>query len=324
MKITRFIGIIAFMVVTCGIAGASISYARSYGYDSYSLPTFSVGNVELRNTQEFEAEDIGNIEIGYSSENISIYPSGNDKIVIKEYLRDDPQRKETRMVKKGDTLTVESGAWSSSRIGSIGIQSEKIEVYLPDTYQGSLKISATSGDVESEKNLELENLKVATSSGDIDCSSVRAKEVKATATSGNIHFGYAEGNREFSASSGKITINGGEGATDISTTSGDIEVDDAQGDFKGSASSGDIQADFITAANDITVTTTSGNIELVIPEDSSFSYKGSATSGNIETDFDEVLSYNERKNHAEGAYREGTVSICTEASSGNTRIELKE
>lgn len=322
MKKTWWLGLAVFIIIAGIISVASIDYAKAYGYSAGPLKwVFGGGKAQLRNTQEFEAEDINHIEIAYTSENVVFYPAEDDKITIKEYYMESRDDGKSLIEKDGDTLRAEGRKEIVVFMFTFGGE-ERIEIYLPETYRGSVDVLATSGNIKSDTKLELSSLRAGTSSGNINFNQVYAEKIAAKATSGNIRFNCVAGTvREFSTTSGNIRVDSGAGNTKTSTTSGNIEIKELDGGFSGSAGSGNIKAQFVHVGGDIAVSTTSGNIKLEIPEDSSFSYKGRATSGMINTDFDHVLAFNKKGNEANGTYGQNTDQMMeTRTTSGNTSI----
>lgn len=322
MKKTWWLGLTVFIIAAGIISAASIGYAKSYGYSAGSVKwVFGGGKAQLRNTQEFAAEGIKHIEIAYSSQNVVFYPAEDDEIIIKEYYWESRKEVDSLIEKDGDTLRAKGTEQLVVFMFSFGGE-ERIEVYLPKSYQGSVDVLTRSGNIKSDTKLELSSLKAEASSGNISFNEVYADEIAAQANSGNIGFHCAAGAvREFSTSSGNIRVDSGAGDTKASANSGNIDIEEIDGGFFGSASSGNIKAGFVRTGGDIAVSAASGNIRLEIPKDSSFSYKGSASSGTIHTDFDNVLTFNKARNKASGEYGQNTEKvIATKTSSGNTSI----
>lgn len=328
MKTTMYrtwrIGLLVIIAAVIIIAAASINYVGKKGYDEMSFRwSFGGGKAELRNTQEFDAESIRNLEINLKSENIIFLPSQDEKIMIKEYLRDNNKEEKSRIRQAGDTLCVDGSASITIYMFSFGGE-EKTEIYLPESFIGNISVHTGSGSIKSDYRMELSSLEAETGSGSIRFNQVYGDKIKALSGSGNISFVQAEGViREFSTNSGNINVESGAGDTLASAGSGNIKLKELDGSLLASVSSGNIGAEFIRTGKDIDITSSSGSIRLEIPEDSSFSYNGSSGSGSINTDFDELLNFNRRGNSVTGIYGGNeNMTIRTKASSGNTSIKF--
>lgn len=311
------IGSIVFAGMAAAIGLSAVWYAKGEEGMSFSI---GIGKADVSNIQEFPADKIENLVIEYSSENLYLYEGEGDKIVIKEYLKGNGK---SEMQVNGDTLSIIE-ADRGIRISFFVFSEEKVEIFLPKGYKGSVKTAVSSGNVRAECALELKEFAVSSKSGNISCGEIGAEEVKAMTNSGNIIFKKAQGNRKIETKSGNIKLEGGEGNTWVSSKSGNISVENADGGFSGIAQSGNITAGFVCVKGDITAETSSGNIRLELPEESEFDYEGYASSGTIKTDFNEMLSFNEKRNEAKGSYGSTPgMRVRTKASSGNTHIVLK-
>lgn len=310
-------GFFVFLGAAVVICFGAVDYAGKYQYGGIR-GDIGFGNAKLSNMQEFAADEIRNINMEYKSQNVYFYKGSGDKVVIKEYLTDG---RESEISVRGNTLSVMG---TDGGIRFLHFRTEKVEVFLPENYHGSIKVAAASGNIHAMDTLELEKFAVAVKSGNISCDAVMAAEIAASADSGNIVFQKAQGKRRIMTASGNISLRAGEGDTEVSSKSGNISVVGAAGDFIASASSGNVKAEFIRTGGEISVETSSGNIRIELPKDSSFRYDGKASSGTIRTDFDDRLAFNDRKNEAKGNYGNGTdARIRTMASSGSIRILLK-
>lgn len=277
---------IGMIGIICLTLGICIGSAIYAGAynDTISFSVYGV-EAELVNTQEFELDGIELIDISYSSQNVYFYPSDTDNCIIKEYLGNNKNK--TDMKINGDTLSVHEKSSNQGFRFYVGGENEHIDIFLPRDYQESLQVTTSSGNIHIETEMDLQSLCVAASSGTITVEQVAAPMA-------------------------------------VATTSGNIHMKEVVGGLAASSTSGNIDIECVELKQDIGLATTSGNIRLELPGESSFTYTGNATSGNIRTDFDDVLSFNDKGNEAKGSYNDGTdVTIQTETTSGNTKITLK-
>lgn len=320
-----WLGLIIFLCGAAVICAASASYAAKYSYGPLRF-NWGVGTVRLRNEKEFTADKIEKIDVSYRSENVIFLKGEKNKIVIKEYLQN-KREDDSKIEVQGDTLYIHKNEGLTIHnvfIFGFLLGEERIEIYLPESYGGSIEAATSSGNIKADSAWNFKEFNVLASSGNISCGEIRAQEITAKASSGNISFDRAQGIRNMSTSSGNIKISGGEGDTYTKASSGNISVEGAAGSFSASASSGNISAEFDFLGENIEAETTSGNIRMAIPSGSSFSYDANATSGAINTDFDQFLSYNKKGNKAHGTYGENAkTTIITSTSSGNASIKLR-
>lgn len=315
-----WIGMFVFICAALGICLASAYYARVHNYSSFNI-AFG-GMIKLQNTQEFDVEDINDINIKYHSEDIIFMQGQSNKIVIEEYFGTQRKNNKTQMDVIEGTLRIHSNPAITLYIMSF--QSEKIKIYLPKDFAESITVEASSGNIKTEMKLVLNEFKAKTSSGNIKCDEIDASLIQAEASSGNITIEKAQGKREIATSSGYITIKDGKGDTKAVASSGNIKIYNASGEMIASTSSGNVTVDFVEIKGTIEAKASSGNVKLEIPKDSEFSYAGKVSSGNLKTDFDHVLSYNKKGNEAQGTYGNSTDNfIKTETKSGNTKIRFR-
>lgn len=169
------------------------------------------------------------------------------------------------------SIGVYSGAWPS------------VTVYLAGTEYDDLKIVTSSGDVDMEYYLAIGNidieaasgdvivnganadaLTVATSSGDIKLDSVSSKDTRISANSGDVSLGdVVMDNIDLKTASGNIT-------------SGSIKAKR----INGRASSGDVMIRDCDAS-EINVVTTSGDVSIGIGSEMKYEYNTKTSSGDV-------------------------------------------
>ena len=234
----------------------------------------------------------------------------------------------------------------------------KIEVNIPNSFRGELKIESTSGEIKVEDPLILAKLEVKTTSGDIQLEEVEA-ESKIVSTSGVISIEKIKGeNYEIRTTSGDIHLKEGQGNLTLATTSGesqlgcivgdkhklnstsaDISIEEMQGEYEvgstsgcftveklkgygvGEFTSGDVCIEEIELEGDMNFKTISGDIQLMFNEDVSASVDMNSRTGNIEGDVD-IKYTNHHKTKATtqlGDHSLYTVEIQT--TSGEIYIE---
>ena len=159
----------------------------------------------------------------------------------------------------------------------------KLTVFLPqDEYEG-LTLETVSGDVKLEDGDLFRDLRIVTTSGDMDLTGAGGGEVALESVSGDVKF--RDGNASglcVGTTSGDVTVAGVDvtGQAELSTTSGDVAVTsvDVTGQAELSTTSGDValrDAD----AESLSISTTSGDLrtELRTPKE----YVTETTSGEV-------------------------------------------
>ena len=243
----------------------------------------------------------------------------------------------------------------SFKVGKgFGAYSTSGDLYLPEVEAGEVQISSTSGNIRMTAALA-EKVSLSTTSGDMALERTKG-DIRISSTSGNIVLTRVQGNVNVSTTSGDISLGHVEGDMDISTTSGFIRLEEGTGRFEGDSVSGDIRVEKLdgtfqmdttsgdvsliegsgwgkagTVSGDVklfldslggnlTAYTTSGNVDLELPKETSLTLDFDSTSGECTTFFDEQLQFNKRGNQAEGKYNGGENRIDVSTVSGDLRI----
>lgn len=290
------------------------------------------------------AEGITSLTIKYRNfMDVTFYETSGDTIVVREYLNFTPSEKELSSVRKsGSALLVES-AQTSFFTSAFFHPDGYAEIYLPTALcdsLSSLHVQTVSGEICSEIPFALSNgLSASSISGHIRLASVSAESIRLSSVSGDISAKLLSGDSTVSTTSGDIRIDGAENKIDISTVSGDariqslnapfclnttsgsISVESGTGSGKASSVSGHIKLFLNEMSGSLSLHTTSGDIDLSLPETASFALHFSSTSGSCSTFFDHTLSYNKKGNQVKGQYGGVTENkLNVSSTSGDLRI----
>lgn len=225
----------------------------------------------------------------------------------------------------GDEVTVEISSNNSRKIPDFDVENGELYIhsvrryalgdrcivylYIPqDMKCESIDFSLASGDIII-RDLSAENISLQSASGDIHCESINAEnEFSARALSGDVIIKRIDaGKISTKATSGDIeivTINADE--VTAATASGDIDISQAGTEYLScSSASGSIACvkttcdffDLRSASGNIalkltkqpeaesSITTTSGDVRLILPKTSQFEINASSNSGIFEDDF---------------------------------------
>lgn len=289
MKSVKIGLIVALSVVTIGLCGI-FAYGMAGGDIFRSNRRQSYHNVQLVLEKEIPLDGIESISIlyGMNSNDIYLYESEKDAIIVREYSSSELSEKELSTVKAGENCLEIKGARRND--GSFGFfwfdnsgsyNRHYTEVYLPTSYQGAFLLETSSGDILSELAVSSEkDVSVSSSSGDVEFPSVVAENVSFNTSSGYVKVEYINagtkvsigtssgdvdvkeltGSTDIECSSGNVTVKTITGDAQLKTSSGDINIEELTGETKAECSSGYLSVGTLTG--DAQFKTTSGDVEV--------------------------------------------------------------
>lgn len=211
--------------------------------------------------KEVSLDGIDSISVlyGMNSNDIYIYESENDDVLVREYSSTELDDNEITTVRVKDGSLEVRGARRNNvdfgfRLFYFGngghFNRHYTEVYIPASYRGEFLLETSSGDIVSDMNIQSEkDFSVGSSSGDVHLLDVTAANVSATTSSGYVKI--EDIATSASESGGKINIK---------TSSGDVNLGELTGDTKIESSSGNLTVEMI--AGDVQLKTTSGDMNL--------------------------------------------------------------
>lgn len=306
-KIWIILGVIVFAAMIGGIGFGSAIYASSAEKNYYFVPFQVMGRAEMRNTIEIPVAEAENLMMEYGSQNIYVYPSEDDKIVIKEYLRSNREESKASVEISNGTARVRRGQQPIA-LFSFFSGEEKIEVYLPADQMKLIDLVSASGNITQKNGYDLscDRLLVRASSGNINWQNAVAGEIDFSANSGNITLNHVHGTGSIRTTSGEIRVNDFEGSGSIQANSGNVNVDAGKitGDIQAQATSGNVTLAAKEAAGNVSVQANSGNVKLNVDSVAGDIYM-KATSGN-----------------ASASTQHFNGNIKMEANSGNVALEV--
>ncbi|NTU90174.1 MAG: DUF4097 domain-containing protein [Actinobacteria bacterium] len=225
-----------------------------------------VAHASLANSRSFELDDVTYVSLEYGIENISIFASDTDEMVIKEYLSEDDSAYFAQVTQNETGIVIEQGERHTGDPFDA-----YIEVYLPLTYEGALRIKTTSGSIRIEPTFTFDTLGISTTGGPVNIGTVSAESLSVDTDAGRVDISGVTGHVRCGSNTGSIKIGSLQGSGTFFTTSGKIDVD------------------FDSIEGDLKATSTSGKIELGIPNESYWSFVASSIDGYIRVPFDDEL-----------------------------------
>lgn len=266
----------------------------------------SDGSGGVQKEVSLDLDDCDNINLDFSSENITITVTNEDKIKIIERANKELKENEKFICdKSGKSINIRQGDSRSFKIFNFGIRlNRSLDVFIPSSYKKELNLETRSGNIKVNGDLVLTNFSTKLSSGNFKSNgSITADEAELSLTSGNITAKELLTKKyNIRASSGNIDVNSLSGSGDVKVTSGGIEIN-----YKDIAEYARLEA-------------SSGNLRINLPKDLSFEFDGECSSGNIRSSFD--LNYkNKKENRAEAKVGNGPYKkISARVTSGNINI----
>ena len=223
---------------------------------------------EINEQHEAELSGITLVKIKSSTNNIRAIESDDDLFyfIINGTIYDlslISKKVKFELIKTGNTLEFkESNGWMYVGFGQYF--KGEIIIKVPKTYEGSLDIDVSSGNVDVSLKNSFNELKLETSSGKITIDNIVSKSTNIETSSGQIAIANLNtGNTIINTSSGavKITKLFSDNLT-THTSSGSIKIAELEAkDLDISTSSGSTNIDKLVA-NDIKVNSSSGKVEL--------------------------------------------------------------
>lgn len=233
------------------------------------LPSGKVGVISLgdgdfiKKTKVIE-DKFTSIEISdISSMDISICKSKDNTCYVEYYDTDEIIH---NIGVNGDTLSINSDGGGGYFNFSFTTLSPVTTVYLPDSEYSKIRIETSSGDVEVDNTMTVDELIIEASSGSIFVNNISGAYAGLTASSGDISLN--------NITADTISFKTSSGSTNGYNVVGDSAI-------TGSAKSGDIEIEG-TSSLYYELKTSSGDIELELNPDNQYVFETRTGSGDIE------------------------------------------
>ena len=262
-------------------------------------------NLIRKNVNEEKLEDIKGIktiDVETPFVDVNIIPEEREDIKIhyNGYL-EATYIPELKTKTSGDTLYIMA---KGDNLNSYSVYSSdlKFNIYIPMDFKDNIKITTSSGDINVSK-LELSNLKLDASSGDIEIYDLSVDNLSIGTSSGE-----------------QIVKNVKSKNSNFLASSGDIEIYSFIGDTNVTTSSGEINMDYEKFNNNIDAAASSGDITIKLPSNSEFNLNANTSSGEIESSFPITVT-GKQKNSLSGKVGNSVNAINITTSSGDISIK---
>ncbi|MCW8849066.1 MAG: DUF4097 domain-containing protein [Melioribacteraceae bacterium] len=194
----------------------------------------------------------------------------------------------------------------------------KFEIIVPHVFDLDLKTSG--GDIMS-KNIE-GDFTIKTSGGDIYIKDGKGILVAGT-SGGDITLHNFSGGSDLSTSGGDIEVDSKDGKVFASTSGGDIVLKASNGPVSAKTSGGDITLKYNGDNNGISLVTSGGDIDVVIPSNLNADVELKTSGGELDNNFSNNKMSKVSKTKLEGKFNNGGSPLICKTSGGDISIREK-
>jgi DUF4097 and DUF4098 domain-containing protein YvlB len=339
MKTFRYFLIGLFILLFVGICVLLLTIIPR-GTANWNL----TGELTLQNTASYDVSQISQLDIDYGNMpfDITFVLTDEDALRIEESCNKDLSNISTQKVDQNNTtLKIKrSMKWKtflfSNTKGAITIYLPKYlsqnlqslaastihNIALPDWDKSpsNIALSTVSGSIQAP-NLLSDQISLSNVSGDMLLDNISGT-LSLSTVSGNLKLGSTAGNATISSVSGDVEIQKANGSLNINTTSGKLQVGEMTGNVNADSTSGKITLTMTSKPSDISLDTTSGNIEIHYPSDASFTFDIGTVSGGIK--LPQGSTFTKDADHKkEGSFGTSpSSSISIDGTSSNVDIQI--
>lgn len=298
------------IIVICSILLGGIGYVLEYKLGIIkSNNDITQGNSKSNNkfnidaTKEFSKGNIKTINVETVSTDVNIITTKEDKIKVKFYGSTNSKKTAPYLEVNANGENLDVLIKYPVVISIVnGDVKTKLDIYIPESYKNNLKIDTTSGDAIIG-SLQLDKFKFDTTSGDAKINSLTANETIFDGTSGEVNVKSLLSKKN-----------------EFDTTSGDTKIENITGDILGGSVSGSFKFNYKDFENDISIDTTSGDVELKLPKKSEFKLDFDSSSGDLKNEFPITVTEEVDKHEIKGIVGNGNKTIKIDTTSGNATI----
>lgn len=308
LLVSAILSAIALSVIG-GLTGCAASGLVTYA----NSEKYSVGDAKF-------TEKIENIEIDWPSGSVSIVSHPENTFLLSEKTDDGiPEELRVHWWLDGTTLHVRFSAPGAS-LRLINVRRKDLTLTVPENFSlDDVTISAASANVD-VSDLAARTLSISTASGEMNIGSA-ADKIRLNSASGNVQLKQADkaGEVSIDTASGKIDVNLGRAdKASFESASGKIKVTAASVDsLSAKSASGSVSCELENVPSECELSSVSGGVNLILPEDSDFTANVRMTSGEFDSD---VALKKDGNTYICGS---GSVGIDIDTTSGNVSIRQK-
>ncbi|GHV07238.1 hypothetical protein FACS1894217_07620 [Clostridia bacterium] len=295
-------GLIFIMVM--GINGTSVLPTPIQNWlDKVEVNVDFGGNNVVVQEERVYTDELQKLILNTSSHSVDVRATNDKDITIRLYA---PENSDDRFtVNNNDgTCRVDTGGRNFTISIGIFFFERRVEIDIPRDWTGDVEFSTQSGSMKLNDDFIWDNVTLHTSSGSLTADgSLTANSFTSETTSGSVKLTEVTAETAYiKATSGSVKIGELTAATTLHCTSGSLKVDK------------------FTPTGDSSIKSTSGSVNVAIPDSVSFNLDVSTTSGSISTGFDHKFD-SDRKNHATAIVGgEPRLKLDVNVHSGSVKI----
>ncbi|WP_026672480.1 DUF4097 family beta strand repeat-containing protein [Alkalihalobacterium bogoriense] len=248
---------------------------------------------------DYDVSKMNEIKVESTVSDITITPVEADGLTINvNSSRDDEYKVEAK--EKGSTLIIkvsEEKQWIT-----FGRSMKTVDIFIPKEYEDKLSVTTTVGSIVLEEPIELKELFVKTTAGDIDNISGKIDYVTAASTAGDVKMKDLE------------TVE-----TTLQGSAGDFRLDNFVGAITGKNTAGDLIVNFKDENHNIDFKGSAGDIKINIPSPS-FELDASSSVGDISIGFP-ITSDRSSTRKVQGTVNDAKYTVKVSTSVGDINIE---
>lgn len=276
-------------------------------------------SAQLENEITFSLDNITEVTISYDEEKVTFYESGNDALVIKEYMTKNKNSYHAKVDQSDDSIEISEGGKPIFKDGFY----RYVEVYLPASYHENLTVTTTNGDIDiSRLELSLNALRIDSTAGTVRLNTAEAQNLYLSTTSGILDVDNLNADTiRIATTSGDFFCEKLNGNVTYTTTSGNTDIKSAigSGTYKAN-NSGELNVIYTEVTGDLSFYNKNDSIHITLPPDLEFEFEATTKNGSVSTTFQENISIDGRT--TSGTVGEHpTVTVKVETNNGNIEVE---
>ncbi len=274
--------LISFTIALCNLLIFSIQNKEWNWFMGFGTSEEIRKEEYIRKEEKIDLKDIEKLKFELDSSDVNVFFTEESELKVIQYsykeLKGD---EEFKVDKTSSNITIRKK--NNIHFSFFYVNKIVLDVYIPKMYEKELDINAVSGDIKTNDNLKFKDLKIYTTSGDIEMGDIEADNINIETVSGEIELKKLESDViKLKTVSGDILVESAKGKIEAKTTSGDIEIEKIDGNVELTSTSGDIESSDFKITEKSTIKSTSGNVKMNINSESNCEIRAKSTSGNID------------------------------------------
>jgi len=250
---------------------------------------FVSGNVDktvanIRKQEEYDLQTTNQLMIELIASDLNIILTDDNELKVIQYANKELENDKLFKVFTSDnTIKIREEDsnnifwWQNNNVSSA------YDIYLPKSYNKELTIRTISGEVIIDGDLDLEQLQINSTSGNIESDNIKVvNEFKTKTISGEIILTNIEANKvTIETTSGDVELESVKADSYIHSISGNIDLGLMYGSLDVATTSGDIKLNNYDVKEDSKITSISGNVFITFVPDTNCEIQADSVTGNI-------------------------------------------